>query len=123
VGNEAGAQNVVAGELDRLGFAVSRVPVPERTAAHPAAGVPQCSYAGRDNVLGRLNPGASPSLLFNGHVDMVPAEDAVWSGDPFAPVTSGGWMRGRGTGDMKGGFAMGLLAVAALRRAMPGARP
>src|SRR5215467_2830644 len=121
VGSEAGAQHVVAGELDRLGFAVSRVPVPERTAAHPAAGVPQCSYAGRDNVLGRLNPGAAPSLLFNGHVDVVPAEAAVWSGDPFAPVTSGGWMRGRGTGDMKGGFAMGLLAVAALRRVMPGA--
>jgi acetylornithine deacetylase/succinyl-diaminopimelate desuccinylase-like protein len=30
-------------------------------------------------------------------------------------------MTGRGAGDMKGGFAMGLLAVAALRRAMPGA--
>ena len=121
MGDEAEAQAVVAGELARLGFAVSRVPVPERTAAHLAAGVPQCSYAGRDNVLGRLNPGASPSLLFNGHVDVVPAEPAVWSGDPFQPVTSGGWMRGRGTGDMKGGFAMGLLAVAALRRAMPGA--
>src|SRR5689334_15557642 len=121
VGNEAGAQDVVAGELGRLGFAVSRVPVPERTAAHPAAGVPQCPYAGRDNVLGRLNPGASPSLLFNGHVDVVPAEAAVWSGDPFTPVTSGGWMCGRGAGDMKGGLAMGLLAVAALRRAMPGA--
>src|SRR5690242_8543058 len=121
VGNEAGAQDVVAGELDRLGFAVSQVPVPERTAAHPAAGVPQCSYAGRDNVLGRLNPGASPSLLFNGHVDVVPAEAAAWSGDPFEPVTADGWMRGRGAGDMKGGFAMGLLAVAALRRAVPGA--
>ena len=121
VGDEAGAQDVVAGELASLGFAVSRVPVPERTLAHPAAGVPQCSYAGRDNVLGRLNAGASPSLLFNGHVDVVPAEAAVWPGDPFEPATSGGWMHGRGTGDMKGGFAMGLLAVAALRRAMPGA--
>ncbi len=30
-------------------------------------------------------------------------------------------MTGRGAGDMKGGFAMGVLAVAALRRAMPGA--
>ena len=29
-------------------------------------------------------------------------------------------MRGRGAGDMKGGFAMGLLAVGALRRALPG---
>lgn len=121
VGDEAGAQEVVAGELARLGFEVRGVPVPERTAAHPAAGVPQCSYAGRENILGRINPGGSPSLLFNGHVDVVPAEAAVWSGDPFEPVTAGGWMRGRGAGDMKGGFAMALLAVAALRRAMPGA--
>ena len=52
---------------------------------------------------------------------MVPAEAALWPDDPFAAVTSGGWMTGRGAGDMKGGFAMGLLAVAALRRAMPGA--
>ncbi len=121
VGREARAQAVVAGELARLGFEVHGVPVPERTAAHPAAGVPQCSYAGRENILGRINPGGSPSLLFNGHVDVVPAEAAVWSGDPFEPATAGGWMRGRGAGDMKGGFAMALLAVAALRRAMPGA--
>src|SRR5580692_4509666 len=96
VGDEAGAQEVVAGELARLGFEVSRLPVPEQTAAHPAAGVPQCSYAGRENVLGRINPGSAPSLLFNGHVDVVPAEAAVWSGDPFEPVTADGWMRGRG---------------------------
>jgi acetylornithine deacetylase len=121
VGEEAGAQAVVAEELAGLGFEVHGVPVPERTAAHPAAGVPQCSYAGRENILGRANAGGSPSLLFNGHIDVVPADDAVWSGDPFEPVTAGGWMRGRGAGDMKGGFAMALLAVAALRRAMPGA--
>ena len=119
VGEEAQAQGVVTAELARLGFEVATVPVPEQTSAHPAAGVPQCSYAGRDDVLGRLNPGSSPSLLFNGHVDVVPADGAAWSGDPFEPVTAGGWMRGRGAGDMKGGFAMGLLAVAALRRAMP----
>ncbi len=69
VGQEARAQAVVAGELARLGFEVRGVPVPERTAAHPAAGVPQCSYAGRENILGRINAGGSPSLLFNGHVD------------------------------------------------------
>jgi acetylornithine deacetylase len=121
LGEEAQAQGVVAEELARLGFEVRSLPIPEQTSAHPAAGVPQCSYAGRDNVLGRLNPGGSPSLLFNGHVDVVPADGAVWSGDPFEPVTADGWMRGRGAGDMKGGFAMGLLAVAALRRAVPGA--
>src|SRR5689334_2386217 len=83
VGEEAQAQGIVAAELARRGFAVHNVPVPEQAWAHPAAGVPQCSSAGRDNVLGRLNPGGAPSLLFNGHVDVVPADRAAWSGDPF----------------------------------------
>src|SRR5262249_30290796 len=120
VGEEAAAQRIVADELATLGFDVATVPVPPETAAHAPAGVAQAPYAGRANVLGRLNPGGSPSLLLNGHVDVVPAEQAVWPGDPFTAVTSGGWMAGRGAGDMKGGFAVGLLAVAALRRARPG---
>ena len=119
VGEEASAQRIVAGELARLGFDVTRIPVPPETAAEPSAGVPQAPYAGRTNVLGRLGRGRSPSLLLNGHVDVVPAEAAVWAADPFTAVRSGGWLRGRGAGDMKGGFAMGLLAVAALRRARP----
>ena len=121
VGEEAPAQRIVADELARLGFDVAAVPIPPGTAAQPGAGVAQAPYPGRANVRGRLGEGGSPSLLLNGHVDVVPAEPAVWRDDPFAAVTSGGWMTGRGAGDMKGGFAMGLLAVAALRRAMPGA--
>jgi acetylornithine deacetylase len=121
VGAEAGAQQVVADELGRLGFTVTPVPVPAGLAGHGPAGVAQVSYTGRDNVLGRLGAGGSPSLLLNGHVDVVPAEAEVWSGDPFRPAVAGGWLRGRGAGDMKGGFAMGLLAVAALQAAMPGA--
>ena len=54
-------------------------------------------------------------------MDVVPAESGRWAGDPFTPVRADGWLTGRGAGDMKGGFAMGLLAVAALRRAAPGA--
>jgi acetylornithine deacetylase len=121
VGEEGPAQRIVADELARLGFDVSTVPIPAGTVAHAAAGVAQAPYAGRHDVLGRLGAGGSPSLLLNGHIDVVPAEEAGWSGEPFAAVTSDGWMRGRGAGDMKGGFAMGLLALAALRRAMPGA--
>jgi len=119
VGAERAAQDVVAAELAGLGFTVSELPVPDRTAATAPGGVAQCSYAGRPNVLGRINPGGSPSLLLNGHVDVVPAEAALWSSDPFAPARSDGWLAGRGAGDMKGGFALGALAVAALRAAMP----
>jgi len=121
VGREARAQEVVAEELDRLGLAVREVPVPPDTAAGAPGGIAPASYAGRHDVLGTLNPGAGPSLLLNGHVDVVPAEAAVWSSAPFTPRTADGWMTGRGTGDMKGGFAMGVLALRALRAAMPGA--
>jgi acetylornithine deacetylase len=119
VGHEAGAQDIVAAELDRLGFGVGQVPVTSATATAAPGGVAQASYDGRYDVLGRLNPGAGPSLLLNGHVDVVPAQAPTWSADPFRPRISNGWMTGRGTGDMKGGFAMGLLAVEALRAAMP----
>lgn len=121
VGEEARAQEVVADELVQLGFGAREVPVLGETALAPPGGVAQGSYAGRTNVLGSFNEGGSPSLLLNGHVDVVPAEPGVWSGDPFSPVTSRGWMRGRGAGDMKGGFAMGMLALAGLRQAMPDA--
>ena len=73
VGHEAQAQEIVAAELARLGFGVSQVPIPPETAAQSPGGVAQLSYDGRYDVLGRINPGAGPSLLLNGHVDVVPA--------------------------------------------------
>ncbi len=119
VGAERGAQDLVAAELGRLGFDVTELPVPEETAAAAPGGVAQASYAGRPDVLGQINQGASPALLLNGHVDVVPAEAALWPCDPYLPVRSDGWLTGRGAGDMKGGFALGTLAVAALRQVMP----
>jgi acetylornithine deacetylase len=121
VGHERGAQYVVAAEMARLGFSVTELPVPEQTAALAPGGVAQYSYVGRPNVLGRINPGGSPSLVLNGHIDVVPAEAALWSSDPFVPVRADGWLTGRGAADMKGGFALGMLALAALRAAMPDA--
>jgi acetylornithine deacetylase len=119
LGKEAVAQEVVAGELGRLGFDVSFIAVPDSIAGAPGAGVPQRSYAGRPVVLGR-RPGAGRSLLVNGHIDTVPAGPAeFWSSDPFVPVVRDGWLVGRGAGDMKGGFAMATLAIGALLEAAP----
>jgi acetylornithine deacetylase len=120
VGQEAAAQRVVQAELDRLGFVTSAMDVPESIAADPAAGVPQATYAGRPNVVGHLTAGAGPSLLLNGHIDVVPAEPGLWSAPPFQPARRDGWLYGRGAGDMKGGFAVAALAVAALHAAVPG---
>jgi acetylornithine deacetylase len=122
VGEEAGAQAVVAAELERLGFTVDLLEVPESIAGDPLAGVPQRPYAGRPVVVGRLVGGTGRTLLVNGHVDVVPAgTPEQWSSPPFVPTRREGWLYGRGAGDMKCGFAMVLLAVEALQRAEPAA--
>ena len=120
VGLEMGAQQVVRDELDRLGFLTSVLAIPEDIAADPVAGVPQQAYAGRGNVIGYLAAGTGPSLLLNGHIDVVPAEAPLWSAPPFQPVRRDGWLAGRGAGDMKGGFALAALALGALQAAVPG---
>ena len=119
VGNEQEAQEVVAAQLERLGFQVERLSIAEAIAGDPHAGVPQGSYEGRYDLLAwRGSPG--PVLQLNGHVDVVPAEEAeLWSSPPFTPVRKDGWLHGRGAGDMKGGFAMAVLALDALAAAAP----
>ena len=120
VGNENAAQEVVAEALAASGFDVSELAVPQSIGEHRLAGVPQRSYEGRFDVVGRRN-GNDPVLLFNGHIDVVPADRGSWSTDPFDPVRRDGWLFGRGAGDMKGGFAMVILALRALQSACPDA--
>ena len=122
VGNEHEAQVIVEHELKRLGFEVERLSIPEGIGDDPLAGVPQTSYEGRHDVVGRFGNGDGPSLLLNGHVDVVPAEQPdLWTSSPFEPRRDGDRLFGRGAGDMKGGFAMAMLAVDALTAADPGA--
>jgi acetylornithine deacetylase len=119
VGNEAGAQRVVAAELERIGFAVREVEVPDAIEERAGSGVPSLPYAGRPVVVGERG-GNGPSLLVNGHVDVVPpGATELWTGDPFTPRRVDGWLHGRGAGDMKAGFATALLAIEALLDAAP----
>ena len=71
-------------------------------------------------MIGRSGPGDGPSLLLNGHIDVVPAEQPdLWTSPPFEPRRHGDRLYGRGGGDMKGGFAMAVLALDALRATAP----
>src|SRR6478609_11345765 len=74
--------------------------------------------AGRGNVICRL-PGADPdrgALLLHGHVDVVPADPAEWTVDPFSGAVRDGYVWGRGAVDMKDMVAMTLAVARDLKR-------
>jgi acetylornithine deacetylase/succinyl-diaminopimelate desuccinylase-like protein len=70
------------------------------------------SAPNRCNVIARL-PGSDsslPGLVVHGHIDVVPANAADWSVDPFAAEIRDGMIWGRGAVDMKNMDAM-ILAI------------
>jgi acetylornithine deacetylase/succinyl-diaminopimelate desuccinylase-like protein len=65
----------------------------------------------RPNLLARLKGrNEAPSLLLQGHVDVVPVEGQDWQHQPLEGKNVDGWVWGRGALDMKGGVAMMLAA-------------
>lgn len=72
----------------------------------------------RDNACGRITgAGGGRSLLFNGHVDVVPANAAAWSRDPFSGLVTDTDVHGRGSTDDKGGVVSAAFAALALHTA------
>ena len=66
-------------------------------------------------VVGRVGTGQGPTLLFNGHLDVVDVGDlARWRHPPYDGVIEDGVLYGRGACDMKGGLAAMVYAVKAL---------
>ena len=68
---------------------------------------------GRCNVIARIK-GSSPDrpgLVVHGHLDVVPANAADWSVDPFSAEMKDGFIWGRGAVDMKNMDAMILATV------------
>jgi len=67
-------------------------------------------------VVGLVGPeGAPVSLLFDGHMDVVPVV-GEWSVDPFGGEIRDGRLWGRGSTDMKSGLAAAICGVAAAAR-------
>lgn len=66
-------------------------------------------YAGRDGT-------AKPTLLL-GHMDVVEANPADWTRDPFTAVVEGGYVFGRGALDNKGDVSILVATLMKLRRA------
>jgi acetylornithine deacetylase len=106
--------------LHREGLEVDhwRIPIQETLAApgFPGVEVPRDEAWG---LVGRLaGRSQGPSLLLNGHVDVVPpGHRGAWAADPFGGHVQGDRLYGRGACDMKGGLVAVLCAVRALGRA------
>lgn len=77
------------------------------------------SQPGRASVVARWGNQNSPrpGLLIHGHLDVVPAQAADWSVDPFAAEVVDGYLFGRGAVDMKDFDGMLLSVVRARQRA------
>ena len=73
---------------------------------------------GRENVIARLGPAGPAALVFNAHLDTVPAGDpARWTLPPFSGTIRDGRVFGRGAVDSKGRLAAYFGAAYALHRA------
>ena len=103
-GNELPLQEFFAEQMKRNGFDTVDVRAFDEEKIRP-------------NVVGtRKGSGGGPSLVFNGHSDVVPVNyPDRWPCDPFKPLIKDGKMYGRGTSDMKGGLAAAFQALKALR--------
>ena len=80
--------------------------------------VPYISPKGRWNIVASRRWGkGGRTLIFNGHVDVVPAGDpSQWRYPPFQGRISNGRIYGRGSSDMKGGIASFLQAISMIDR-------
>ncbi|MEV4412667.1 ArgE/DapE family deacylase [Catellatospora sp. NPDC049609] len=117
---EAGIQAMLADWMRAEGLEVDlwELPLAQLTAqpAFPGMEVPRERAYG---LVGRLpGSGGGRSLMFNGHVDVVPPGDlSAWTDDPFSGKVDGDRVYGRGACDMKGGLVAALLAVKQLKQA------
>ncbi len=76
---------------------------------------------GRPNVVATIDGGLpGPTLLFEGHTDVVSEGDpSRWTYPPFGGEIADGRLYGRGAADMKGGLAAMIFAARALQQSGP----
>lgn len=105
-GNEAPIEDAVRAAFEGRGVTWRSVePAPGRLSLVARLDHPEGARDGR------------PTLIVNGHLDVVPVNADAWTHDPFDPHVEDGRLYGRGTADMKGGIAAAIHALEVLDRA------
>jgi acetylornithine deacetylase len=118
-GDEKPIQEFIAGRLRGMGLSVDMwEPDHEELKKHPAYVAVKGDYEGRPNVVGVYRgSGGGRSLLFNGHVDVIPAGPReTWTHEPFSASLEGDRLYGRGASDMKSGLAAMTIAMETLMK-------
>lgn len=116
-GNEGPIQEFLASYTKELGLTVDFfVPSLEELRKHPAYVKESGAYEGRPNVVSILRgQGGGKSLLFNGHIDVIPeGAKENWIYPCWSGKIVDGKMYGRGTSDMKSGIAAMTMALEAI---------
>ncbi|WP_277554902.1 M20/M25/M40 family metallo-hydrolase [Halobaculum limi] len=128
-GAEAPAAEWLRGRLADAGFETYTWEADAaRLAEHPSFpdDPEDIDTADRPSVAGVLefgDPDAGPTLVLNGHLDVVPADDDLWTSDPFDPVwdeTDDGTetLTCRGAADMKAAVAACVHAALDVRESV-----
>jgi len=119
-GDEWEIQNYIAGKLGEMGLDTDIwEPSHEELKEHPAYVPVKKGYEKRPNVVGIYKgSGGGRSLLFNGHVDVIPpGPDDSWEYSAFASEIHNDRLYGRGASDMKSGLAAMTMALDSLIQA------
>lgn len=110
-GREKDAQDWFERQLEELGFETFRWTANAeslaRTSTFPNAD--EIDTENRPSIAGVLEfgtPEDGPTLVLNGHVDVVPVEEHSWDTDPFEPHWNGETLTARGAADMKTNLAL-----------------
>lgn len=118
-GNEAEAQDFFRNECAKLGWETT-VFSPDEVKGirdHPSWLSGRNYSSGREDVVAQWKgSGEGNSILYSGHMDVAPYEPDNWKVcRPFSPVVQDGRLYGRGSADLKGGFAAAFWALKILR--------
>ncbi len=116
-GGELAAQRWLREQFESFGFETYEwVADADELAAHPSFpdDPAEIETVARPSVAGVVelgDPEAGPTIVLNGHVDVVPATESAWDTDPFEPSWNGSEVTARGAADMKSGLAVAVFVA------------